>query len=50
MQDTNTIIERWVSNWHEPDPDRRRATIDELCAPDCVYRNGRAEFTGHHGR
>lgn len=49
MQDTNTLIERWVSNWHEPNPDVRRATIDELCATDCVYRNARAEFTGRDG-
>src|ERR1700733_5548366 len=49
MNDTGTIIERGVANWHEPDPDQRRATIDELCAADCVYRNGRAEFTGRDG-
>jgi nuclear transport factor 2 (NTF2) superfamily protein len=49
MQDTNEMIERWVASWHEPDPDRRRATIDELWAADCAYRNVRAEFIGRDG-
>jgi hypothetical protein len=49
MDDANAMIERWVASWHDPDPDQRRITIDELWAADCAYRNARAEFTGRDG-
>jgi nuclear transport factor 2 (NTF2) superfamily protein len=49
MSQPDALIERFVASWNDPDPATRRRVIDEICAPDCVYRNVRAEFSGRDG-
>lgn len=49
MTDTNTIIEKFVTSWNDPDAAARRQIIDEIWSQDGVYRNARAEFHGRGG-
>ena len=49
MTDSETLVQRFVHTWHEPDPQARRRAIAEIWAEDCVYRNAHAEFHGREG-
>lgn len=35
--DLNRLTDRYVAVWNEPDPERRRAAIRDLWAPDAVH-------------
>jgi len=43
----NDFIERYVGMWNEADPARRRRTIEELWAPDCVNFTKSGEHRGY---
>ncbi|MGO9902942.1 MAG: nuclear transport factor 2 family protein [Solirubrobacteraceae bacterium] len=47
MTDSETLVQRFVHTWHEPDSHARRRAIAKIWAEDCAYRNARVEF---HGR
>lgn len=49
MSDIDALIEQWVASWNDVDPAARRRVIDELWAPDGVYRNATTEFIGRSG-
>jgi hypothetical protein len=49
MSDIGEMIEQFVASWNEPDPAVRRGVIDQLWAPEGIYRNARAEFPGRDG-
>jgi len=46
MDNVETMIERFVACWNEPDAAVRREVIDELWAQDGTYRNASTEFAG----
>jgi hypothetical protein len=46
MDNVETMIERFVACWNEPDAAVRRQVIDELWAEDGTYRNASTEFAG----
>jgi nuclear transport factor 2 (NTF2) superfamily protein len=49
MSDTNTIIEKFVTSWNEPDAAVRRQIIDDVWSEDGVYRNASTEYPGRDG-
>jgi hypothetical protein len=40
-------LDRYVSVWYVPDPERRLVLIAELWAPDATYANASASYRGH---
>ncbi len=40
-------FDRYVSVWNEPGPQRRRALVAELWAPDASYANSTSLYRGH---
>jgi nuclear transport factor 2 (NTF2) superfamily protein len=49
MSDTETTIKTFVASWNEPNADARREVIEQIWAPDGVYRNASSEFRGRDG-
>jgi nuclear transport factor 2 (NTF2) superfamily protein len=49
MTDIETTINAFVASWNEPDAEVRRELIDQIWAPDGVYRNASTEFNGRDG-
>jgi hypothetical protein len=49
MTNLDSMIEKYVSSWNEPDPEARRRVIDEVWTADGVYRNATTEFAGRAG-
>jgi SnoaL-like domain len=45
--DTDTLIDRYIAQWHEADPARRRHLIEQLWAPDAVNATASFEIRGH---
>src|SRR2546423_1822500 len=45
---TQTLFDRYVAVWNEPDPAARRRAIAELWAEDGVESPEPAEHRGHH--
>jgi hypothetical protein len=46
MSDFDNVVERYLAVWNEPDPETRRAAIDDLCAPGVRYIDPMAAVTG----
>ena len=45
--DIGTLLDEYIAVWHDTDPERRRAEIERLWAPDAVYANGESIYRGH---
>ena len=46
-RDLDLLLERYVAQWHEPDPTARRRRIEELWAPDGANFTQSFEARGH---
>src|SRR5205823_3680571 len=44
---TEDLIARYVAMWHETDPDRRRAAVEELFTPDAEHFTATLEARGY---
>lgn len=49
MTDTQAFADRYVAVWNEDDSDARRATIEQLWAPDAVEYTETKEHRGYDG-
>jgi uncharacterized protein len=49
VTDIKTLADRYVAVWNETDPDARRATVEQLWAPDAVEYTETKEHRGHDG-
>jgi nuclear transport factor 2 (NTF2) superfamily protein len=49
MASVESMIDRYVESWNEPDPTERRRVIDDVWSGDGVYRNATTEFQGRNG-
>ena len=47
MTDVNTLIERYVAMWNEPDAEARRAAIAALWTEEAVHYSRDLEFRGY---
>jgi hypothetical protein len=49
VTDTEALVKKYVSSWHEPDADSRRKAIAGIWSENGVYSNAGADFHGHEG-
>ena len=47
MQDTTTLVERYIDAWNETDPEARRTAVAALWAEDGTYVDPLASVAGH---
>ncbi|WP_188316781.1 nuclear transport factor 2 family protein [Solihabitans fulvus] len=49
MSGAETIVQKYLPTWREPDPEVRAKAIAELWSTDAIYRNATTEYVGRLG-